>query len=128
MFQMIDEEKNNSPLDLSYLRDMSGDSAEFMIEMIDMFKIQTPLYVADLEQSFEAQDWEKMAGYAHKIKPTLSYVGREDARGHLQLIENNARDLKDLEDMPRALKELNEFVEILYRQLDEAKAELAKRL
>lgn len=68
---MIDEEKNNSPLDLSYLSDMSGDSAEFMIEMIDMFKVQTPLYIADLEQSFEAQDWEKVAGYAHKIKPTL---------------------------------------------------------
>jgi len=125
---MIDSEKNNSPLDLSYLRDMSGDSAEFMIEMIDMFKIQTPLYIADLEQSILLEDWEKAAGFAHKIKPTLSYVGREDARGHLQYIENNARQLKDLSDMPQAFQEFTEFVKILYRQLDEAKAELEKRL
>ncbi|PTT02416.1 histidine phosphotransferase, partial [Pedobacter sp. HMWF019] len=41
---MIDLKKNNLPLDLSYLKDMSGDSAEFMIEMIDMFKQQTPIY------------------------------------------------------------------------------------
>jgi len=125
---MIDAEKNNSPLDLSYLRDMSGDSAEFMIEMIDMFKSQTPLYISDLEQSIAAQDWEKAAGYAHKIKPTLSYVGREDARGHLQLIENTARDQQDLSVMPQALREFTDFAQILYRQLDEAKAELEKRL
>ncbi|SEB08502.1 Hpt domain-containing protein [Pedobacter hartonius] len=125
---MIDAEKNNSPLDLSYLRDMSGDSAEFMIEMIDMFKSQTPLYITDLEQSIAAGDWDKAAGYAHKIKPTLSYVGREDARGHLQLIENTARDQKDLSVMPQALREFTDFAQILYRQLDEAKAELEKRL
>ncbi|MCX2479564.1 Hpt domain-containing protein [Pedobacter sp. MC2016-15] len=125
---MIDAEKNNSPLDLSYLRDMSGDSAEFMIEMIDMFKLQTPLYIADLEQSIIAQEWEKAAGFAHKIKPTLSYVGREDARGHLQLIENSARDQKDLADMPKNFQEFSDFVQVLYRQLDEAKAELEKRL
>jgi HPt (histidine-containing phosphotransfer) domain-containing protein len=125
---MIDVEKNNSPLDLSYLSDMSGDSAEFMIEMIDMFKSQTPLYIADLEASIIAQDWEKAAGFAHKIKPTLSYVGREDARGHLQNIENNARQLKDLADMPKAFQEFSDFVTILYRQLDAAKGDLEKRL
>lgn len=124
---MINEEKNNLPLDLSYLRDMSGDSAEFMIEMIDMFKLQTPLYITDLEQAIQAKDWEKTAGYAHKIKPTLSYVGREDARGYLQQMENNAREQKDLDQMPEAYKKLNDFVQILYRQLDEAKAELEKR-
>ena len=125
---MIDAEKNNSPLDLSYLRDMSGDSAEFMIEMIDMFKAQTPLYIADLEHAILAEDWEKAAGHAHKIKPTLSYVGREDARGHLQQIETNARDKSDVALIPQAFAELKDFIQILYRQLDEAKAELETRL
>lgn len=125
---MIDEEKNNSPLDLSYLRDMSGDSAEFMIEMIDMFKSQTPLYIADLQKAIATENWEQAAGFAHKIKPTLSYVGREDARGHLQLIENSARDQKDLQNMPAALAVFNDFVQILYRQLDEARADLERKL
>lgn len=125
---MIDQEKNNSPLNLSYLSDMSGDSAEFMIEMIDMFKSQTPLYIADLEGSIIAQDWEKAAGFAHKIKPTLSYVGREDARGHLQYIENCAREQKDLTEMAGAFQEFKEFAEVLYRQLDKAKIELIKKL
>jgi transcription termination factor Rho len=45
---MIDENKNNQPLDLSYLREMSGDSADFMIEMLDVFQKQTPIYIDDL--------------------------------------------------------------------------------
>jgi transcription termination factor Rho len=53
---MINLEKNNLPLDLSYLKDMSGDSAEFMIEMIDMFKQQTPIYMADMN-SQEAMEF-----------------------------------------------------------------------
>lgn len=125
---MINEEKNSMPLDLSYLRDMSGDSAEFMIEMIDMFKLQTPLYIKDLEDAIQAQDWEKVAGFAHKIKPTLSYVGREDARAYLQYIENNAREQSNLSEMSDSFKKLDDFAQILYRQLDEAKIDLEKRL
>lgn len=125
---MIDQEKNQQPLDLSYLSGMSGDSAEFMIEMLDMFKMQTPLYVAELEKSIEAKDWVSAAGHAHKIKPTLSYVGREDARGLLQQIENNAKGLTELDNIPVALEELRAFLKVLYVQLDEAKVELEGRL
>ncbi|WP_316781062.1 Hpt domain-containing protein [Pedobacter antarcticus] len=124
---MIDQQKNTVPLDLSYLKDMSGDSAEFMIEMIDMFKLQTPLYVADLEQAVTAGDWEKAAGFAHKIKPTFSYVGREDAREHLQEMENNLRNGSNVGQIPDSMKELLAFIQVLYRQLDEARADLEAR-
>lgn len=124
---MIDQQKNTVPLDLSYLKDMSGDSAEFMIEMIDMFKLQTPLYVADLEQAVAAADWEKAAGFAHKIKPTFSYVGREDAREHLQEMENNLRNGSNTGQIPDAMNELLAFIQVLYRQLDEARADLEAR-
>src|SRR5690606_17026095 len=125
---MINVEKNNEPLDLSYLRDMSGDSAEFIIEMIDMFKIQTPLYISDLGKAIADQDWPRASNCAHKIKPTFAYVGREDAKDHMQMMENNARDLKNIEQLPAAFQEISSFVEILYAQLDDAKAELQKQL
>lgn len=125
---MINLEKNNLPLDLSYLKDMSGDSAEFMIEMIDMFKEQTPMYMADLEQAVKDGDWTQASGFAHKIKPTFVYVGREDAKEHMQMIEHHARDLKDVDQIPAQFAEINEFVKHLYIQLDQARAELEKRL
>jgi len=125
---MIDFEKNNAPLDLSYLRDMSGDSAEFMIEMIDMFKQQTPLYMEELKQAVSEKNWAKVSSCAHKIKPTFSYVGREDAKVHMQMMEQNARDLNNVEELPDAFAEVNDFVQILYHQLDEAKDLLKDKL
>lgn len=125
---MINPNKNSEPLDLSYLKDMSGDSAEFIIEMIDMFKTQTPLYIADLAQAVNEQNWSKVADYAHKIKPTFAYIGREDAKEHMQMMEHNARELKDVDMLPAAFKEIDDFVQLLYLKLDEARAEESKRL
>ena len=107
---------------------MSGNSIEFMIEMIDMFKQQTPIYINDLSQALEEKNWAKVSSCAHKIKPTFAYVGREDAKDHMQLMEHNARDQKNLETLPAAFEELNSFVTILNTQLDTAKSELEKQL
>jgi len=125
---MLNVEKNKIPLDLSYLSEMSGDSPEFMVEMIDMFKQQTPLYIADLKQAIVDRDWSKVSSCAHKIKPTFAYIGREDARDHMQVMEHNARDLKNLEELTMKFDEINEFMKVLNQQLDEAKAELEKRI
>lgn len=121
---MIDQNKNNAPLDLSYLRDMSGDSTEFMIEMLEAFEKQTPIYMTDLENAISSSNWKAASEYAHKIKPTFYYVGREDAKELMQLIENNARELIDVENIPNYFAEAKTFVAILYKQLEAAKKEL----
>jgi HPt (histidine-containing phosphotransfer) domain-containing protein len=125
---MIDMQKNAEPLDLSYLRDMSGNSIEFMIEMIDMFKQQTPIYIKELADALAAGNWAKVSSCAHKIKPTFAYVGREDAKNHMQLMEQNAKDGKDVEGISHAFDELTSFIVILDQQLDAAKLKLEKQL
>lgn len=125
---MLNLEKNKLPLDLSYLSEMSGDSPEFMIEMIDMFKQQTPIYLGDLKDAIDAQDWPRAASSAHKMKPTFAYVGRDDAKEHLQWIEDHCRNEQDVEEIPLKFQEVNEFADVLYQQLDDAKALLNERL
>src|SRR5688572_6514513 len=111
---MIDVNKNNEPLDLSYLREMSADNAEFIIEMIDLFKTQTPVYLSEFESAVADRNWPLVSTCAHRIKPTFSYVGREDAKLHMQMIEHNARELIDVEALPHACAEIVEFVPVLY--------------
>jgi HPt (histidine-containing phosphotransfer) domain-containing protein len=125
---MIDQEKNNEPLDLSYLKEMSGDSAEFMIEMLDAFQSQTPIYMDELEKAIETENWKTASECAHKMKPTFYYIGRVDARDHMQEIETNTRGLIDIEHIPSAFKEVKDFVGVLYQQLADAKEELQKRI
>jgi HPt (histidine-containing phosphotransfer) domain-containing protein len=125
---MLNLEKNKIPLDLSYLSEMSGDSPEFMIEMIDMFKQQTPIYLDDLKSAIDAQDWARAASSAHKMKPTFAYIGRDDAKEHLQWIEDHSRNQQDVEEIPVKFQEVREFADVLYQQLDDAKALLNERL
>ncbi|RYE58410.1 MAG: Hpt domain-containing protein [Sphingobacteriales bacterium] len=125
---MIDVNKNNEPLDLTYLKEMAGDSPEFIIEMIDLFKSQTPIYLSELEDAISQKDWDKIASSAHKMKPTFTYVGREDVKNHLQEMEQGGRDKSDMQQLASAFEEIRLFINTLYAQLDDAKANLQKQL
>lgn len=115
---------SNDPINLSYLKDMAGDSPEFMIEMIEMFKSQMPINMADLEKALNNKDWTKVCHFAHKIKPTFAYIGRNDAKEHMQKMETDAKNLVNVEDLALAFKEISAALPFIYKQLDEAKREL----
>lgn len=124
---MIDYNKNSLPLDLSYLKEMSGDNAEFMIEMLAAFQEQTPIYLANLEAAIKAEDWKATGECAHKMKPTFFYFGREDIRDFMQHMEHNAREQKNLAQIPTDFEEVKNVIELLDQQLEEAKQLLLQR-
>jgi HPt (histidine-containing phosphotransfer) domain-containing protein len=78
-------------IDMSYLSDIAGGSEEFMIEMIDIFIEQTPLYFEQLEEAVNSRDWKAVGDVAHKIKPTLAFMGIEEAKDIMADIERKAR-------------------------------------
>ncbi|MCY1543552.1 hypothetical protein D9M68_793740 [compost metagenome] len=80
--------------------------------------------MADLERAVAAKDWKATSECAHKIKPTFYYVGREDAKEHMQTMERNAREQINLENIPADFAEAKTFVDQLYQQLQAAKADL----
>ena len=82
--------------DLSYLEDLSGGNRDFMREIIDMFVVQTPGDLQQLETLIDQRDWQQAASQAHRIKPTLNYVGANALRDELQQLERNAREETDV--------------------------------
>ncbi|MDP3468387.1 MAG: Hpt domain-containing protein [Daejeonella sp.] len=111
-------------VDLSYLKDVASGSDEFIIDMIDLFLNQTPDYFEQLEQFIAEENWTKVADIAHKIKPTLAFMGVDSAREKMAEIEQNARDIKNLGTISPAFQILKEMSVELYKQLDEVKASL----
>lgn len=111
-------------LDLSYLKDVASGSDEFMIDMIDLFLDQTPAYFEQMEQFITDEDWSKVADIAHKIKPTLAFMGVDSARESMAEIEQNARNVINLETISPAFQLLKEMSVHLYKQLEEVKASL----
>lgn len=121
---MINPAKSKEDLDLSYLREMSGDSAEFMIEMLDTLVEQIPMYLDDLQKAVDAQDWKAASEFAHKVKPTFYYVGREDVRDYVQMIERNAKEGVDVGNIPAALAEIRQELNVILGQVAKSKAGL----
>ena len=99
-----------------------------MIEMLDTLAVQIPLYLDDLLNAVAAKDWKATAGFAHKLKPTFYYVGREDVRDYIQVIENNAKELVNLDRMPDALQEIKQELQHILVQVAKAKDELTQQL
>lgn len=111
-------------IDLSYLRDVSSGSNEFMIEMIELFLDQTPAYFDQLSQYIAEENWPKVAEIAHKIKPTLAFMGADAAKESMAEIETNARNLTNTETISPVFKTLHEFSGDLFIKLTEVKKEL----
>lgn len=111
-------------VDLSYLKDVASGSDEFMIDMIDLFLDQTPGYFEQLEQFITDKNWSKVADIAHKIKPTLAFMGVDSARESMAKIEQNARNATNLDTISTAFEVLKDMTVQLYIQLAEVKASL----
>lgn len=121
-------EQNNKPsvmdLDLTYLRDVASGSAEFMVEMIDIFLDQTPDYFEKLDAAVKAKDWKTVADVSHKIKPTLVFMGVDISKYDIGAIERKARDLVDLDQIEPQFNNLKAMGADLFSRLEEIKKEL----
>lgn len=117
-------DKANIFVDLSYLKEVSSDNNEFMIEMIDIFQAQTPEYVESLRAAIAEKNWLKIAEMAHKIKPTLSFMGVEVAKEEMATIETRARNQEDYEGIVTDFENMRDVLEVIYAKLEEKKKEL----
>lgn len=111
-------------IDLSYLRDVSSGSNEFMIEMIELFLDQTPGYFEQLNQLIADENWPRVSEIAHKIKPTLAFMGADAAKDRMAEIEVNARNLTNIDSIAPVFKSLHKFSGELFIKLTEAKNDL----
>jgi len=124
MSEHLHQNKPEFKIDLTYLRDVASGSNEFMVEMIDLFLEQTPAYFEQLNQFISEENWAKVAEIAHKIKPTLAFMGADAAKDSMAEIETSARNLTNTESIKPAFKSLYDFSGDLFIKLTEAKKEL----
>ncbi|GGI23461.1 Hpt domain-containing protein [Pedobacter mendelii] len=120
----MQDNRDNHPLDLSYLKEMAGHDPEFMIEVFEIFIEQTPFYMAELENALSIKDWKKVADFAHKIKPTFAYIGRGDVKDFVDYIETSSKSEENLDLIPKKVITLQLLLDKIYLQIDGAIKEL----
>lgn len=117
-------------LDFSYVINMVGDDAEGLIEVFETFLKQMPVYFEELDQALNQPDWDKVARYAHKIKPIFAYVGCPDVRDLVQGIEQKAEYRTELASIPADIQtlkaqsaEINKLIEAEKDRLEAKRSE-----
>ena len=62
-------------INLTYLKSHSPNNPKFLADMIAMLLKETPNYIADMKHCIAVEDWEGLHKSAHKIKPSINFLG-----------------------------------------------------
>jgi HPt (histidine-containing phosphotransfer) domain-containing protein len=83
-----------------------GDNDDFLREITGIFLEDTPLRIAELDESFEAGDVAKFARAAHSIKGSSANLGAVALRTVAEKLENEARTtgIRDLGGLVEQLR------------------------
>lgn len=110
-------------LNLSYLKEISDGSTEFMLEMLDIFMSQTPIYLQELESALSDKNYVVVAEIAHKIRPTFTFIGFDHATEVMAQIEHLARSEQNFDLIVKTYQQLKPQMESVFERLNELKKE-----
>ncbi len=106
-------------VNLDYLHELSGNDKEFEKIMMEQFVQQTPVELASLQASIQAQDWLSAKKVAHSLKSTVSYMGLADElHPSLQEIEKAAVS-DDPSSIPSKFSHVKQVSEQAVREIQE---------
>ena len=120
------------PVDLHYdlgkLTKLLGDDKAEIIELIEKFIELTPEYSNALLEANEQNNIEEVAKAAHKIKSSLDLLASGNLRSNINLIEEYAKNRKNLEKLPKLIKYYKENIPVLLSQLIEKTVDMKNEI
>lgn len=110
---------NKQVTDLSYLREVAMGDEEIVIETAEAFLDDAPEAVQNMQDRFANQEWEKLYKQAHKIKPSLKYMGMDRATELILEIEGQAKSGNISEKLGSQIKEFNSLCQQALQELSD---------
>lgn len=105
--------------DFSYLRSISGDDPDFMTEMIETFLKSTPELIQEMKSHVRNTAWREIGDIAHKMKPSISFMGIHKARSLILDIEKNGRQQSNISEIPGMINRLESICMKAFQELEE---------
>lgn len=88
---------NTTIIDLSYLREMSGNNKDIMVEMVEIFIEQNPEFTEGISSFFENKQWTELGAIAHKAKSSVRIMGMDELGDCLEKIEHYSKGNQKVE-------------------------------
>ena len=77
--------------DLSYLKNIAANDKSFMFEMIETFVEKTPELLHEMELATSSKNWKTLGSLAHKLKPSITFMGIHSLKELVIEIEDKGR-------------------------------------
>lgn len=104
-------------IDLTYLKQLSNGSNEFINEMITVFIEQTPVEISNLEKYASAKDWKSLRAIAHKMKPSFTFMGIKELESIIKQLEEYAANETNLELIPDLISKIKNICNEAIKEL-----------
>ena len=111
------EMSNEKICDLTYLKEISDGSREFETQMIITFNREIPKMIEEMQMCLEQKKWVQLKGIAHKMRPSIDFMGIVSLKNILKDVERFAGETIELDKLPAMLAEIKSTSEKAYVEL-----------
>lgn len=105
-------------VDLTYLETVCEGDKEFMQEMIQAFLNTIPDNMSEIRTLAGSGDWAELARVAHKMKPSVTFMGIEPLKEKIIALESAAKQGTDVSLMKQLATEIEAVVEQAVTELN----------
>lgn len=99
-------EPHNKHIDLSYLKQLSNGSNEFIAQMISIFMIQTPEALNTIETHLQKKEWKPIKALIHKMKPSFAFMGIKELEKIALEAEKYCETETHLDELPKLISQI----------------------
>jgi CheY-like chemotaxis protein len=103
--------------DLSIVQSVSGGDKAFIRKMILLFIETVPQNLTELSVALRTENWEQVGKMAHKLKSTVDSMGIKSIHGDIRAVETNAKQQKDLHEIPFKVEKIVSVIDLCIEQL-----------
>lgn len=109
-----------------YFLDAGDGDISFLVEILDLFLMQTPEQLILIEHSIKIQDWSAIKDVAHKIKATFRMLGLTEIANIWNSIEKNASEIQNQSFIQKEFAIISPLVEKLITIIKKDREEFSK--
>lgn len=107
-------------VDLSYLEMLADGDAGFINEMITTFIKNTPELIDEMKAALSKKDYVEIGRVAHKIKPTITFMGIHSFEEKIKTLEQYGKEEKNVDEIESLVSELDSICNDAYEELKNA--------
>lgn len=104
-------------VDLSYLNSICNGDKQFMTDMINTFISNTPEAINEMQKWMSKARWESVSKTAHRIKPSITFMGIEKLKPVIKKIEQYGKENYNTDQIPDLVQNLSSHCQAAIKEL-----------